>query len=177
MCLLASEVLLYHLAKHRFKIFRHRHIRENAENSIYESQGYTISTGGIIRVNLDTHEVEEWADGSKVLGWHTTQTDVYDFLEDKASSPQLVSTTPTETDCSTYFYGPRKIIAIKPDELVIADDGYEYDDSDENNHKEKNRLVTVSLKNWAITSTEDAEVMFDGSIYISSGNLNFSYAN
>ena len=149
----------------------------NTEESYRESNNFETSTGGIIRVNLNTREVEEWLDGSKVFGWHTAQADVYDFLVEKEVSPQLVSTTPTKADCHSYFYGPRKIIAIKPDELVIADDGYEYDDSGMNNHKEKNRLVTVSLKNWAITAVQDASVMFDGSIYISSGNLNFSYAN
>ena len=58
---------------------------------------------------------------------------------------------------------------IKPDEIVIADDGWEYDGSSETSLKERNRLVTVSLKTWAIKSVLDVNVMFDSYIAPNSG--------
>nr|MCR4821598.1 hypothetical protein [Treponema sp.] len=54
----------------------------------------------------------------------------------------------------------------------IADDGWKYKDEDNkaDSKTDKDRLVTVSLEDWAITSTLDLEnVSFDGHIETSSG--------
>ena len=123
------------------------------------------SAGGILKYNLADREFEEWENGSVLLGAYTTEMTLYQkpstqyFEEEETPSTYaaVVITQPPVNLERQCFYGPRKIIAKKPDELVIADDGYEYEKSDE-----KNRIVKVSLKNWAITSVEDAGVMFDG---------------
>ena len=125
------------------------------------------SAGGILKYNLADREFEEWANGSVLLGTYTTEMTLYEkpesqyFIEEDMPDTYtaVVITQPPVNLERQYFYGPRKIIARKPDELVIADDGYEYENSDE-----KNRIVKVSLKNWAITSVEDAGVMFDGHV-------------
>ena len=72
-----------------------------------------------------------------------------------------MSATPSRAAIKTHFYGPRRIIAKKPDEIVIADDGWEYLDG-ENSFFNHDRIVTVSLKTWAITDIIDANCMFDG---------------
>ena len=74
-------------------------------------------------------------------------------------SPDSITVQPPENDADfAYFYGPRKFIAKKPDELVIADDGCYYDE--ENNLlKNKNRVVTVDLDDELMNIT-DVNVMF-----------------
>lgn len=50
---------------------------------------------------------------------------------------------------------PQKFIAIKPKELVIADDGYMFWlDNNEAYYKNLNRVVTVNLSSFAITNVE-----------------------
>ena len=121
------------------------------------------STGGVIKYNLTSKTFESWSDGSMVLGAYAIDKDVF---EDGAVVSKKIFALPPESTEKKYFYGPRKIIAIKPDELIIADDGYSYEES---SLKEKNRVTRVSLKKWAISSAEDINVMFDGKIYIDSG--------
>ena len=60
------------------------------------------------------------------------------------------------------FYGPQKFIAIKPKKLIIADDGLTfYTDNDLWNYKNANRIVTVDLESFAITSIQEGTVSFD----------------
>ena len=132
------------------------------------------SAGGIMRYNLTTKEFEEWPDGSLMLGCYSIAVDEYNkvlngngyekyvFEEEEipSSTPKSLIIQPTKEVESKYFYGPRKIIARRPDELIIADDGYEWVDND--HFGEKNRIIKLNLKNWAITSVENAGVMFDG---------------
>ena len=62
------------------------------------------------------------------------------------------------------FYGPSKFIAIKPKKLVIADDGYAVyvDENGALSYKNANRVVTLDLESFAITSIVTAGVAFDG---------------
>ena len=80
---------------------------------------------------------------------------------------------PYSTMINKAFYGPKKFIAIKPKKLVIADEGYcFYTDSNEAFcFKNVNRVVTVDLESFAISSVEDVSVAFETD---ASGNLNSS---
>ena len=126
------------------------------------------SAGGILKYNLADREFEEWANGSVLLGTYTTEMTLYEkpesqyFIEEDMPDTYtaVVITQPPVNLERQYFYGPRKIIARKPDELIIADDGYEW--IDDNTFGEKNRIIKLNLKKWAITAVEDAGVMFDG---------------
>ena len=64
---------------------------------------------------------------------------------------------------TTAFYGPRKFVAIKPKELVIADDGIAiYVDSNKALcYKNVNRIVTVDLERFAISSSASVPVKFE----------------
>ena len=62
----------------------------------------------------------------------------------------------------------RTAISGKPDELIIADDGYDYQNWDD-----KNRMIKLNLSKWAITSVEDAGVMFDGFVCNGCGGYSF----
>ena len=133
----------------------------------YERKAILVSNGGIAKIDLSYPEnltFRLWNDNSKVLGWFTNT--VYDNNE--GTSHQEVSMSPSPGYDSSYFYGPRKFIARKPDELVIADDGGYVDiDVDEdgkitevNDAACKNRIVTVNLLDQSI-SAEDVDVSFD----------------
>lgn len=164
-------------------------------NSYFEDAGeyyrrpIFVSNGGIAKVNLSNPDNEgdyEFADWSKlveqgkyltkVLGWK--ETTYYEFdeaantytLETDGTEARHVTIAPPLNESDQYFYGARKFIARKPDELVIADDGgyVDIDLDDSGNPKEgtlrssenMNRVVTVDLKKEAITSVEDVNACF-----------------
>ena len=89
---------------------------------------------------------------------------------------------PYSTMIDNAFYGPKKFIAIKPKKLVIADEGYCFytDSNDAFCFKNVNRVVTVDLESFAISSVEDVSVTFetDASGYLnSSGYTDVSALN
>lgn len=141
---------------------------ENNGKYMVSGEPFSGSFGGILKYNLTNSEFVEWPDGSLIFGIYTTKVNFYDTtgpayfeLENKPGtySATVLTNPPAQLDAN-YFYSPRKIIARKPDELIIADDGYEWIDDD--HFSERNRIIKLNLKNWAITSAEDAGVMFDG---------------
>ena len=94
--------------------------------------------GGVVKIPLDSFGTapacEDWADfaNPKVLGWwNEAETQV-----------------PIE-DSSYYFYCPRKFIARRTNELVIADDGIynEWDGESLAESTNMNRVVTINLDN------------------------------
>lgn len=119
-----------------------------------EDRYITKNTGGLVKINLKTGNIENWSSENWCLGRYKSNDTIC---------------TPPLSEADKYFYGPRKIIAIKPDVLYIADDGYYLDlGKDENKlvprtQKNMNRIVTVNLKTESI-SAEDAKVGFSGSI-------------
>lgn len=136
--------------------------------------------GGIITVKITSTEGEytcsivklngdEPASGSSekdvIFGWNENYFEL-DAPTDLA----------TDTYRQTYFYGPTKFVARKPDELVIVDEGnyyYRKDDDDDifvmptqeeqsNCIKNNiNRVVTVSLEDFAITDSTDTNFGFE----------------
>lgn len=98
-----------------------------------------ITYGGLLNVSTENNQTSDFIMQTfdqeqtvKVFGWFsgTEHTD-------------------TEINTNTWFYGPRKFIAKKPDELVIVDEGTYYDAS--HTKQNKNRVVTVSLKDFAMS--------------------------
>jgi len=143
------------------------------------SETISGSAGGILKFKLENNPdrtFEEWPDGSLLYGCYSTELDFYDMSGDEyfelENTPETyqatVITQPPVTLESKYFFGPRKIIARKPDELIIADDGYDYQNWDD-----KNRMIKLNLSKWAITSVEDAGVMFDGFVCNGCGGYSF----
>ncbi|MBO7583545.1 MAG: hypothetical protein J6T20_07115 [Treponema sp.] len=93
--------------------------------------------------------------------------------------------TPESVD-SYNFFGPEKIIAIKPKQLVIADDGRAFytDNMGTYRYKNANRIVTVDLESFSITDITTAECTFDNeynilvsSHYLSTDVLTTEYAS
>lgn len=65
---------------------------------------------------------------------------------------------PAGKNNTSHFYGPQKIIGIKPKKLIIADNGVAFYTDSDNAYKAKNvnRIVTVDLEAFAITNVADA---------------------
>lgn len=115
---------------------------ERAYNDTY---GGWKSRGGIIRFDdndssLTLHDFKEEGESASkyIYGW------TYD-----AYHPSVDSDT-------NLFYGCTKLIAKKPDELVIADEGgYKYTDEDGATQRvNKNRVVKVNLETFAMSAYE-----------------------
>ena len=135
----------------------------------YINKAILVSNGGIAKIDLtnpDSYSLGEWdGSNSKVLGWFTSTV----YNDSNGTNPtENVTMSPSPDNDAVYFYGPRKFIARKPDELVIADDGG-YVDIDTNTNGDitaindaacKNRIVTVDLKDESITAA-DVDVSFD----------------
>ena len=96
--------------------------------------GYSYSTGCVLCVNLSDNV-------TTVSGWDNHKCT-------KTTSDNGETTYSYVHDNNT-FYGPDKIVAIKPKQIVIADDGVEQDSG--YNGKNKQRLVVFDLQKNSIT--------------------------
>ncbi len=115
----------------------------------------SVSNGGILKfpVDSDTFEPAVWSQNipvPKIFGWYKS--------ENETVQPPLNQAT-------KYFYGARKFIAKKPDELVIADDGAFIAN---NEVYFKTRVATVNLLTESL-SMVDVNVTFSSSFFCCGG--------
>ena len=127
-------------------------------------EGTVYSRGALVLLSSGLSKVE------KVLGW----TDSFRIIEAKLngsddpyngvpSDSQIDSITayiPEYEERNSHFYGPMRIVAVRPKELVIADCGANFvlpDYSGKKNGKmfTHNRLMTVNLRNFAISCKKE----------------------
>ena len=129
--------------------------REGGETSASYGGILTISDldGALSFVNVATLK-EALEDSTTANGTSTTY--VYGWNPD--------ATRPFSEENNS-FYGPQKIIAKKPDELVIADEGHYLKDGDVKN---RNRVVKINLETFAMTAV-DVNVGFDTYAYSENG--------
>lgn len=149
-------------------------------NNEYIKKPIVISNGGIAKIDLANPEeggiypFDKWGNNQILLGWRTGRI----YSDNQGSNPRTVTLPPypyndddVERDDTKFFYGARKFIARKPDELVVADDGgyldIEYKKDDEDNlvlgtvnSVNKNRVVTVNLASETLSAI-DVDVTFD----------------
>ncbi len=95
---------------------------------------YSYSTGCVVCVNLSDNV-------TNVYGW-----DNHKFTKTTSGNGE---TTYSYVHDNNTFYGPDKIVAIKPKQIVIADDGVEH--ASGNDGKNKQRLVVFDLQENSIT--------------------------
>lgn len=71
-------------------------------------------------------------------------------------SPKTIFSNSKLNLSTSAFYGPAKIIGLKPKKLVIADDGYAFyvDENGGLSFKNVNRIVTVDLETFAMAFNE-----------------------
>ena len=119
-------------------------------------KGTVYSRGALVLLSSDLSKVE------KVLGWSgertisaTGSSSGYNLQWDK-----ITAYIPEYAERNSHFYGPVKIVAIRPKELVIADCGANFVLPDYNEKKNgkmfaHNRLMTVDLRNFAISCKKE----------------------
>ena len=142
-------------------------------DGVFDSGVYHASSnGGILKfpVNEEVFEPKVWNENipvPKLLGWYThpeipnnpkLYRDYYSYNDTTEEFDGKVSLQPPLEQADKYFYGARKFIAKKPDELVIADDGA-YIDYDNKKVNCKSRVVTVNLATESL-SVVDVNVTF-----------------
>ena len=122
-----------------------------------DGSSIVYSRGALVLLSSDLSKVE------KVLGWTASPRTISATGTNKDSgSPTFAKTwtsitayIPEYEERNSYFYGPVKIVAIRPKELVIADCGAnfvlpDYDGKKNGKMYAHNRLMTVNLRNFAI---------------------------
>ncbi len=122
--------------------------------TVLNDKDTVYSRGALVLLSSDLSKVE------KVLGWTDSQrtisaTNVENAENDVTKWTSITAYIPEYEERGTHFYGPLKIVAIRPKELVIADCGANFvlpDYSEKKNGSmfAHNRLMTVNLRNFAI---------------------------
>ena len=126
---------------------------EGFDNMSLKDKGTVYSRGALVLLSSDLSKVE------KVLGWTDSARTISATGEDTENPvtkwTSIEAYIPEYEERGTHFYGPMRIVAIRPKELVIADCGANFvlpDYSEKKNGSmfAHNRLMTVDLRNFAI---------------------------
>ena len=141
-------------------------------------KGTVYSRGALVLLSSNLSKVE------KVLGWTDSPRTIKATCEDTENPVKkwtsITACIPDYAERNSHFYGPMRIVAVRPKELVIADCGANFVLPDYNEKKNgkmfaHNRLMTVDLRNFAISCkkefTED-EIKFQNLSI--SGNIEVS---
>ena len=115
-------------------------------SSIVYSRGALV----LLSSDLSTYKVYGWKDSPRTIS--ATGKDTENAVKEWTS---ITAYIPEYEERGTHFYGPMRIVAIRPKELVIADCGANFvlpDYSEKKNGSmfAHNRLMTVDLRNFAI---------------------------
>ena len=107
------------------------------------------SRGALLILSSDLSKVE------KVLGWSGERTISATGSSSGSAWTSITANIPEYAERNSHFYGPMRIVAVRPKELVIADCGANFvlpDYIGKKNGKmfTHNRLMTVNLRNFAI---------------------------
>ncbi len=130
----------------------------NTANQFTLNDGCTVnSRGALVLLSSDLSKVEKvlgWTDSARIIS-ATGSSSGYDVQWDK-----ITAYIPEYAERNSHFYGPVKIVAIRPKELVIADCGANFVLPDYNEKKNgkmfaHNRLMTVDLRNFAISCKKE----------------------
>ncbi len=121
---------------------------------------YIHSNGVMLQIDLDNFT----ASGVTAIGYKTSNvTQINRTIFDSENNSRLVQykILQPNSERAKYFFNPRKFIAVKPKELVIADDGLFYykDDTDGFCYKNVDRVVvfdedTSELSAYALDTAD-----------------------
>ena len=125
--------------------------------TVLNDKDTVYSRGALVLLSSDLSKVE------KVLGWTDSPRTISATGEDTENPVKkwtsITAFIPEYEVRNSHFYGPMRIVAIRPKELVIADCGAnfvlpDYDGKRNGKRNGKiyahNRLMTVNLRNFAI---------------------------
>ena len=123
-------------------------------NMSLKDKDTVYSRGALVLLSSDLSKVE------KVIGWTDSQRTISATNVENAENyvkkwTSITAYIPDYAERNSHFYGPMRIVAIRPKELVIADCGAnfvlpDYDGQKNGKMYAHNRLMTVNLRNFAI---------------------------
>ena len=126
---------------------------EGFDSMLLNDKDTVYSRGALVLLSSDlsTYKVYGWTDSPRTI----SATNVENAENDVTKWTSIEAYIPEYEERGTHFYGPLKIVAIRPKELVIADCGANFVLADYKEHRQgkmftHNRLMTVNLRNFAI---------------------------
>ena len=132
----------------------------NPANQFTLTDGCTVNSRGalvLLSSDLSTYKVYGWTDSPRTISakLNNGSDDPYNGAPGNSQIASITAYIPEYAGRNSHFYGPMRIVAIRPKELVIADCGANFVLPDYNEKKNgkmftHNRLMTVNLRNFAI---------------------------
>ena len=132
----------------------------NPANYFTLNDGCTVNSRGalvLLSSDLSTYEVYGWTDSPRPIraNLNSDSDDPYNGASGNSQIASITAYIPEYAERNSHFYGPMRIVAIRPKELVIADCGANFVLADYKEHRQgkmftHNRLMTVNLRNFAI---------------------------
>ena len=132
----------------------------NTANQFTLNDGCTVNSRGalvLLSSDLSTYEVYGWTDSPRTISakLNSGSDDPYNGAPGNSQIDSITAYIPDYAERNSHFYGPMRIVAIRPKELVIADCGANFVLADYKEHRQgkmftHNRLMTVNLRNFAI---------------------------
>ena len=132
----------------------------NTANYFTLNDGCTVYSRGalvLLSSDLSTYKVYGWTDSPRTISakLNSGSDDPYNGAPGNSQIDSITAYIPDYAERNSHFYGPMRIVAIRPKELVIADCGANFvlpDYIGKKNGKmfTHNRLMTVNLRNFAI---------------------------
>lgn len=109
---------------------------------LLQVDGYRTIRGGLVKLTVEGSYINVSEIGDKnILGWYSSESETSNPITDTETNP-----------VTNVFYGPRKFIALRPDELVICDEGGYCDGN--STKRTTNKVVTVKLDDMTMTSVD-----------------------
>lgn len=148
-------------------------------NYYYDKSNTMYSRGALLKIQSTSSGFEV----VDTLGWTNSSRSIdpvgnpsyTDNNGNTANLKPLEAYIPSLSESSNKFYGPRRFVAIKPKEIAIADCGANFvmpnhDEQQKGKMFAHNRVVTVSLSNFAISgATELRNIKFSDLTFSGSG--------
>ena len=132
----------------------------NTANQFTLNDGCTVNSRGalvLLSSDLSTYKVYGWTDSPRTISakLNSGSDDPYNGAPGNSQIASITAYIPEYAGRNSHFYGPMRIVAIRPKELVIADCGANFVLADYKEHRQgkmftHNRLMTVNLRNFAI---------------------------
>ena len=132
----------------------------NPANQFTLTDGCTVNSRGalvLLSSDLSTYKVYGWTDSPRPISakLNSGSDDPYNGAPGNSQIASITAYIPEYAGRNSHFYGPMRIVAIRPKELVIADCGANFVLPDYNEKKNgkmftHDRLMTVNLRNFAI---------------------------
>ena len=126
---------------------------EGFDSMLLNDKDTVYSRGALVLLSSDlsTYKVYGWTDSPRTISATGKDTQTGTLTE----WTSITAYIPDYAECNSHFYGPMRIVAIRPKELVIADCGAnfvlpDYDGKKNGKMYAHNRLMTVNLRNFAI---------------------------